>query len=540
MTETTSVDAPCDAVAIVDEIHRLCAALQRAELSTLTDAQVEYVAAETERARNRLAFAGDQQVVEVAARDLPRKTGRRNILAYMHDVLRMPRPGRRRAEAKAIATFTDLTGQPLEPELPTLAAAFADGRVGPDHVHAVMDVLDQIPAAVAHDVTAAAERTMAEYATWMTPPEIERAGARLLAHLDPDGVLTDLEDRRRRRKLWINRQRADGTSKLTATLTPELRARLATFLDVWARPGMNNPDDPDSLTGSIQDADPERLEAAAQRDLRTPAQIQHDALNALLQAVFDDGLLGKTHRGLPIQLIVKADLADLQRAAGLAATADGTLIDIEGLISMAGRVEPWLAIFVDATAAPLYLGRGKRLASMEQRLASFARPGGDSCSAPGCDVPATRVEMHHAHTDWGDGGGTDIDNLAPACTRHHHMIGNRPGDYTTRMIGSGPDAGRCTWQLNTAPGTPPRRPRINRKPDIGHRFRHILTETRNNIHPTPDKPDQRRAPDQHGQPEPGSPDDPPHPPRFHYTDLQHATPAELALYAALLDHAYPN
>ncbi|WP_168706502.1 DUF222 domain-containing protein, partial [Gordonia paraffinivorans] len=93
------------------------------------------------------------------------------------------------------------------------------------------------------------------------------------------------------------------------------------------------------------------------------------ALNALLQAVFDDGLLGKTHRGLPIQLIVKADLADLQRAAGLAATADGTLIDIEGLISMAGRVEPWLAIFVDATAAPLYLGRGKRLASMEQRLA---------------------------------------------------------------------------------------------------------------------------------------------------------------------------
>ena len=145
-----------------------------------------------------------------------------------------------------------------------------------------------------------------------------------------------------------------------------------------------------------------------------------------------------------------------------------------------------------------------------------------------------------AHTDWGDGGGTDIDNLAPACTRHHHMIGNRPGDYTTRMIGSGPDAGRCTWQLNTAPGTPPRRPRINRKPDIGHRFRHILTETRNNIHPTPDKPDQRRAPELHGHPEPGPPDDPPHPPRFHYTDLQHATPAELALYAALLDHAYPN
>ncbi len=167
---------------------------------------------------------------------------------------------------------------------------------------------------------------------------------------------------------------------------------------------------------------------------------------------------------------------------------------------------------------------------MEQRLASFARPGGDTCSAPGCDAPATRAEMHHAHTDWGDGGGTDIDNLAPACTRHHHMIGNRPGDYTTRMTAA-TRRRRCTWQLNTAPGTPPRRPRINRKPDIGHRFQHILTETRNNIHTTPEL---------HGHPEPGPPDDPPHPPRFHYTDLQHATPAELALYAALLDHAYPN
>lgn len=169
MTEP-AVATSLDAVAIVDEMHRLATQLLQADLSALSDAQVEYVAAETERARNRLAFAGDQQVVEIAARDLPRKTGRRNVLQYMQETLRMTRPGRRRAEAKAIATFTDLTSQPLEPENPTLAAAFADGRVGPDHVHAVMDVLDQIPAAVAHDVKAAAERTMAEYATWMTPP----------------------------------------------------------------------------------------------------------------------------------------------------------------------------------------------------------------------------------------------------------------------------------------------------------------------------------------------------------------------------------
>ncbi|PWD40989.1 hypothetical protein ACN93_21820, partial [Gordonia paraffinivorans] len=84
-------------MAIVDEMHRLATQLLQADLSALSDAQVEYVAAETERARNRLAFAGDQQVVEIAARDLPRKTGRRNVLQYMQETLRMTRPGRRRA-----------------------------------------------------------------------------------------------------------------------------------------------------------------------------------------------------------------------------------------------------------------------------------------------------------------------------------------------------------------------------------------------------------------------------------------------------------
>ncbi|WP_040003914.1 DUF222 domain-containing protein, partial [Gordonia alkanivorans] len=119
---------------------------------------------------------------------------------------------------------------------------------------------------------------------------------------------------------------------MTANLTPELLARITMLLAVWAKPGMNNPDDPDSPHGSIEDADPEAVEAAAARDDRTPAQLNHDALNALLKAVFDDGLLGKSHRGLPIQLIIKADLNDLRREAGFATTATGTLIPITDLV----------------------------------------------------------------------------------------------------------------------------------------------------------------------------------------------------------------
>jgi len=89
---------------------------------------------------------------------------------------------------------------------------------------------------------------------------------------------------------------------------------------------MINPNDPDSPRGSTEDADPDQLAAAAERDLRTPAQMQHDALTALLKAVFDDGLLGKVHRGLPMNRIIKSDLHDLARTTGYAISADGTLI----------------------------------------------------------------------------------------------------------------------------------------------------------------------------------------------------------------------
>ncbi|MCR8900260.1 13E12 repeat family protein, partial [Gordonia sp. GONU] len=191
----------------------------------------------------------------------------------------------RRDQMSATATFPSPTGEPLPPQHPTLADAFADGHVGPAHVHAVIDVLDQIPHAVDHDVKLAAERQMAEIAVDHTPADITALGARLLAHLDPDGTLADDTDRKRRRKLSVNRQRADGTAKMTADLTPELLARITMLLAVWAKPGMNNPDDPDSPHGSIENADPEMVEAAAARDDRSDAQRNHDAFNALLKAV---------------------------------------------------------------------------------------------------------------------------------------------------------------------------------------------------------------------------------------------------------------
>ncbi|OUC77864.1 HNH endonuclease signature motif containing protein [Gordonia lacunae] len=470
------------AVELMAELHAIVDELQTADLSPCTDAELTDVAADTERAIARLTVAGDRQIDQVEARDLPRKAGCRTLTQFMTHRLRVSNPMRRRKQMDATAHRTSLGGEVLSPEHPCLAEAFAQGSVGTAHVQAALDVLDRIPGTIDHDVKVAAERQMAEIAVDHTPADITQLGARLLAHLDPDGTLSDDTDRKRRRGLWIGRQRADGTAKISGTLTPALVARLTMMSAVWGKPGLNNPDDPASPQGPAGTADPDALAAAADRDQRTPAQTTHDALDAALAAGFADGTLGTSHRGLPVQLIIKADLGDLIREAGLATTATGTLLPIPDLIGMAGEIQPWLAIFKDSTAVPLYFGRGKRLATREQRLVSFARPDGEVCSAPGCDQPATHVELHHAHKDWAQGGLTDIDDLAPACPRHNRMVGDQPGQYSTRIERSGPDEGRCAWRLNAEPGAPPNPEHLNRRPDIPRRLAQHLNTVRDEIH----------------------------------------------------------
>ncbi|MCZ4579790.1 DUF222 domain-containing protein, partial [Gordonia amicalis] len=151
-------DARPSAAVLVDQLHSLIDELQTVDLTGCSDSDLVDVAAETERAIARLSFAGDRQVVEATERDLPRKTGHRSVIQFMTHRLRIAEPMRRRDQMSATATFPSPTGQPLPPQHPTLAEAFADGHVGPAHVRAVIDVLDQIPHAVDHDVKIAAER----------------------------------------------------------------------------------------------------------------------------------------------------------------------------------------------------------------------------------------------------------------------------------------------------------------------------------------------------------------------------------------------
>lgn len=340
---------------------------------------------------------------------------------------------RRFRVAARIRPRRSLTGPPIAPELPALAAAVEDGAVGEDHITAICKALDRLPAAVSPTDKQKAERTLVSHARAQDAEFITTIGHTLADCLNPDGTFTD-EDRARRRGLTLGRQQADGMSKMTGWLDPEARAALEA-VNAVVRPGRHHPDGID-----------------AEKDRRSPEQRRHDALSLACTTAIASGQLGQ-HRGAPVTIVVTTTLAEIEQAAHAATdptvpmpawarTGGHTRLPMRDVIRMASQAIHYLAIFDNHTQRPLYLGRSRRLATADHRIICHARDRG--CTTPGCFTPGDDCEIHHA-TDWSAGGPTDADNLYFTCPPHHQAVTD--GTYTTTPT---PD-GRITWTDNTGP-----------------------------------------------------------------------------------------
>ena len=444
MTDTMS-DLESDYAAL----ERLLDKIAAAPSDPCTDAVVADLAIRHERAVRRMESIGNRRILDVSDRDAHRAVGCQKLGEFLRIELRITNPRNRLRAVAQLQSMHAMTGEKLPPTCPNTADELASGAIGADHVDAILDVMRKIPAAVDPDDRAAAEELLAEHARTLTPREITKAGVRVLAHLDPDGHLTDDRDRARQRRLSLSCQDTQLMSKVFATLDPTTRALFEVMLAVWAAPGMNNPDDDRSPRGDTTDIDPEQLREAADRDTRSVGQRNHDALRALLQAAADGGLHGASHRGLPPHIIISITEDKLRERAGIAHTATGTDLPISDVLQMAARAQMHLAVFDEHTGEPLFLGRAHRLASQAQRFIAFSKYGG--CSRTDCPTPFAHTEMHHAETDWADGGKTDADHMAPACGPHNRSVGTKPHQWETVKITEGPDRGRYGWRRNTDP-----------------------------------------------------------------------------------------
>ena len=185
---------------------------------------------------------------------------------------------------------------------------------------------------------------------------------------------------------------------------------------------MCNPDDPQPCTSGTPS------QAQIDADHRSLAQRQHDALVAVLRIALMSGQLGQLN-GLPVSVIIRTTLADLESRAGIGVTGGGTRIPIAEVIRLAAHAHHSLAVFDKATGSALDLFRARRVASPAQRIMLIARDGG--CTKPGCTVGAYGSQAHHVVADWNDGGNTNVDELGLACGPDNRAVG--PEGWSTRM-----------------------------------------------------------------------------------------------------------
>ncbi|GAA0981198.1 hypothetical protein GCM10009555_048890 [Acrocarpospora macrocephala] len=117
--------------------------------------------------------------------------------------------------------------------------------------------------------------------------------------------------------------------------------------------------------------------------------------------------------------------------------ATGQLLPISDVHRLA-RTSRLVRLVVNAQGQVLDMGRAVRLATPAQRRAVLARYA--TCYREGCPIPADMAEIDHVQ-GWAEGGTTDLDLLAPACTWHNRDKATHPDRYRTRRNHDG------TWTL---------------------------------------------------------------------------------------------
>ncbi len=182
--------------------------------------------------------------------------------------------------------------------------------------------------------------------------------------------------------------------------------------------------------------DPERYEAiigSVERELTRLAneggvskdgRLAADAAYGLLTGVANRHGPGRPHIGVVV------DWETFTRGphdASIRETADGHRLPPESMARLACDAV-LQRVLLDANGIPVNVGRRYRTATDAQWQASRAMY--RTCAWHGCDRPIAWCQLHHVH-EWDLGGLSDLCNLVPLCSRHHHHV--HEGGWSVRL-----------------------------------------------------------------------------------------------------------
>lgn len=285
-------------------------------------------------------------------------------------------------------------------QAPSFGVALADGRIGAEHVDALADATTKLD----HDVRAELfERVddLLSDATRMSPERFGRSCRDLARRLERDQGIE--RHRRQRAATYLSRRIDPSTGMIEGRYAfhPELANRVfgavdrevAAMIAEGERRG-----DPDFDRKSV---DRNRLAAEALGRLVGSGHAHVRPAEADITVIVD-----------------QRTLTDALHEHTVCETSDGLPLPPASVRRLAcqGRITP---IVVDEHGTALDAGRTIRHANRRQRRALRAMY--RTCAIGDCDVPFERCEIHHI-VPWERGGASDLHNLLPLCSRHHHTV----------------------------------------------------------------------------------------------------------------------
>ena len=332
-------------------------------------------------------------LVEIEQRGVLELFGYRSVARLLEHLADVPKVAAERVvqRARALNPGRALDGSPIPALAPATGVAALSGRLSISMIDVIVGALTDIPPE--HRDTA--ENHLLSFAAEAGHKQVAALGARILAHLDPDGPEPDAtEPATPTRELSLRRKRS-GMWELRGRFDDETGTRASALLDALAQ----------------------RRTTEEGADLRSPQERYGDAFSDTLDLALNSPEL-PMQAGERAHVLVAVSLADLKSGVGAATLGD------TGRISAAeARIHACDSMIIPAVlgekSEPLNLGRLRRLISAGLRRALYLRDRG--CAFPGCHRPPRHCQGHHIR-HWAEGGPTDLGNLVLMCAHHHRLL----------------------------------------------------------------------------------------------------------------------
>jgi len=269
-----------------------------------------------------------------------------------------------------------------------LDSLLAAGAITSDHVHTISRALNNLDPRVDALIDHHREEIVT-MASRSSCTNLRRFLTRLITRLSVEcGVETPVQRRRSTLRHWVDR--SSGQAKVIAEFDPEDYQRFTALLNAATQ----------QIAGSMPGCEREEIAAVA--------------LLGLLGAGDGPSIAARAVVSLSV-IVDAATLHSGPHASSLCEYADGTPINFSELPRLACTADRIPILVGDEV--PLNVGRTQRLATAAQHRAIEAIH--STCAIDGCVTPITRCELHHIHY-WEHGGPTDLANLIPLCSYHHH------------------------------------------------------------------------------------------------------------------------